>query len=602
MKKRFLNFIQLGSLAMSMIFLATFTSCDLLGGEDEETVPDPVASFQVAVSETNFLEVTFTNFSQNAVSYEWNMGDGNEYFTENVTHEFAAAGTYSVALVAVNEAGTKSAPFTQDVNITDPNATLSFIAGAENNKVWYLQREGVALGIGPVANDNAWWSFGGVTPLGARPCILDDSYTFSRDGGFAANTNGTIFIDSEGNGGWHPNEGCWEETNPDVWGSNPNRVDFAAGSGYTFELNNTDQTLTILGSGAYIGLPNKTENGDNTDPVSSKVFKIINMGSGDVADSLTLSLVGDGFAWNFYLVSYANESNLPPIPSLNPVNVTFSVDMSAYTGSYTNVYVSGAFNDWSGTANQMTDDDSDGIYTTTIELVANTYYEYKFTLDDWADQDMFTEADACAASTDGNGQFWNRNYTTGVNDFTLEVQCFQKCGPCSVDAPTEKYNLFSSTDATDEVGLTYNAGSTSIVTPGTADPAGGSTAVALYVRSENQYADSQFDFGGDQSLANFTTISMDVYFPSSNDYAGTTLNQEVVFYLADRQYGNFWEDWEVHTDGVTEGRTTDQWITITVNLNDDAKTRTNLDFLLIKIGGDNHTADGTFYVRNLKFQ
>jgi len=40
--------------------------------------------FQFEVSQTNYMEVTFTNFSQNATSYTWDFGDG-ETSTEKET-------------------------------------------------------------------------------------------------------------------------------------------------------------------------------------------------------------------------------------------------------------------------------------------------------------------------------------------------------------------------------------------------------------------------------------------------------------------------------------------------------------------------------------
>ena len=104
-------------------------------------------------------------------------------------------------------ASASSTPTTRPFSFLEPAA-----------KTWYLDREEVALGIGPSINDNSWWSFGGVTPLGERPCILDDSYTFNPDGTWEKNTNGTLFMDSDGNGGWLGiEETCLDESEPGLW-------------------------------------------------------------------------------------------------------------------------------------------------------------------------------------------------------------------------------------------------------------------------------------------------------------------------------------------------------------------------------------------------
>ncbi|MBT5425727.1 MAG: hypothetical protein HOK84_06000, partial [Bacteroidetes bacterium] len=52
-------------------FTIIFSSC-----KKDEPLADPIASFQYAVSETDYLEVILTNYSQNATSYSWNFGDG----------------------------------------------------------------------------------------------------------------------------------------------------------------------------------------------------------------------------------------------------------------------------------------------------------------------------------------------------------------------------------------------------------------------------------------------------------------------------------------------------------------------------------------------
>jgi Secretion system C-terminal sorting domain len=113
-----------------------------------------------------------------------------------------------------------------------------------------------------------------------------------------------------------------------------------------------------------------------------------------------------------------------------PVNVTFNVDMNNYTGSYTNVYVSGSLNGWSGNANQLTDANADGIFTGTLPLLAGNY-EYKFTLDNWAGQETFSPGGSCTITT---GAFTNR-FLAVTAAATLPVFCFNSCFDCSYVPP-----------------------------------------------------------------------------------------------------------------------------------------------------------------------
>ena len=305
----------------------------------KDPVPEPaavIASFQYEVSETNWAEVTFTNYSVNATSHAWDFGDGNTSTETNPVHTFAAGGQYEVTLTATGLDG--SASKSETIIITDPNTASLYLSGVDS-KTWYLDREEVALGIGPAIGDNSWWSFGGVTPLGDRPCILDDGYTFNADGTWEKSTNGTLFVDADANGGWLGiDENCMDESEPGVF-TGPNGEDlsaFADGGAYTYDFNTNTNTITIDGFGAYIGLCNKTENGDSYIPVSTKMYTIISMEEGDIADRMGLALVrADGSAWNFYLVHYHDEANLPPIPSSVPT-ASFSAITDGFTVSFTN--------------------------------------------------------------------------------------------------------------------------------------------------------------------------------------------------------------------------------------------------------------------------
>ena len=106
-----------------------------------------------------------------------------------------------------------------------------------------------------------------------------------------------------------------------------------------------------------------------------------------------------------------------------PVNVTFQVDMSTVSSSFTNVYVSGTVNGWSGNSNQLTDADGDGVYEGTLSLMGGSY-EYKFTYDNWAGQESLdaTLDSACTLTT---GAFTNRYITiSSAADTTLPVVCW----------------------------------------------------------------------------------------------------------------------------------------------------------------------------------
>jgi polyisoprenoid-binding protein YceI len=113
------------------------------------------------------------------------------------------------------------------------------------------------------------------------------------------------------------------------------------------------------------------------------------------------------------------------------VDVTFKVDMSEYTGSYTTVNLNGTFNNWCGACAVMNDDDADDVYEITVNLPVNEAIEYKFTVDGWTDQEMLTEGSSCTITSDG---FTNRTITP-ASDSTLNVVCWGACTSCENTQP-----------------------------------------------------------------------------------------------------------------------------------------------------------------------
>jgi hypothetical protein len=107
--------------------------------------------------------------------------------------------------------------------------------------------------------------------------------------------------------------------------------------------------------------------------------------------------------------------------------VTFNVDMNEYTGDFSMVNLSGSLNGWCGDCNQMSDEDGDGIYTTTAELDLGTNIEYKFTLDNWGQQENFAGGESCTVTNDG---FTNRALFV-EGEQTLNAVCYNSCDACS---------------------------------------------------------------------------------------------------------------------------------------------------------------------------
>lgn len=107
-------------------------------------------------------------------------------------------------------------------------------------------------------------------------------------------------------------------------------------------------------------------------------------------------------------------------------NITFSVDMAGQT--FTQAYVSGSFNGWSGDANALTDMGG-GIWEATLPIMDGEH-EYKFTYDNWAGQDAFNQGDVCTITNYGNH---NRRLVVAGSDITLDTAPFGACAESSTN-------------------------------------------------------------------------------------------------------------------------------------------------------------------------
>lgn len=142
-----------------------------------------------------------------------------------------------------------------------------------------------------------------------------------------------------------------------------------------------------------------------------------------------------------YLDNIVTETSGAPTQRV----VNFRVDMNNYSNNFDHVYLSGSFNNWSGTANELVDPEFDGIYEGSIEVV-NGAYEYKISLDNWAAQEQFTGFEECT-KYDQSGEFVNRLLLVS-GDTDVPEFCFNSCYDCG-----------------NEVTITFRLGFDGLTTP-----------------------------------------------------------------------------------------------------------------------------------------
>lgn len=207
--------------------------------------------------------------------------------------------------------------------------------------------------------------------------------------------------------------------------------------------------------------------------------------------------------------------------------------------------------------------------------------------------------------------YWDFTYAH-YHDPSLEPEVVEEpdeVEPLDPITPTELGHTFESAESFDLLGDID--GGVSIITPGVDDPADAeATKVGKLERTADQYQEAQLRVSPEPKniqFDNFTTVSLDVYLPSDNDY--DPLTRKVIIGFGDVHTTAEW--WTGLIQHESEELALDEWVTVTFELDNPSFSsnegetvydRENLDMVFIQIGGSAHTTPGEFYIRNLIFE
>lgn len=330
---------------VTFLVMSQLVSCK----KDNPVNEDVIASFTYQVDATDFKKVAFTSTSQNYSTLSWNFGDNSSASTEaNPVHTYSELSEFTVTITAVSTGGNQTDTFSEKITITDPNAELTKLVG-DDTKTWKLLRD-VSTGryplqVGPIDYSKIWWAVGlNNNELANRPCMLNDEWTFGRDGSLVFNSNGDYW----GEGGiFTPDNDCYSTDN--MVGVDDEDLSAWGSGNHTFRLDlGTNPKITALGRGAFIGFfksateyevgklqPNMMQD--------SVTYDIISLTDGNV-DTLIVQAnykfeIGDpspGGYWRYVLVHYDNPNDEPPIPNPAPTaSFTITVDGLTITCSNT---------------------------------------------------------------------------------------------------------------------------------------------------------------------------------------------------------------------------------------------------------------------------
>ncbi len=134
-----------------------------------------------------------------------------------------------------------------------------------------------------------------------------------------------------------------------------------------------------------------------------------------------------------------NSSEVCPVEFFDPADLTFNCDVNAEDvpdGQF--VWVMGDFTEWQGGAIKMTDDDNDGIWSTTVADFCPQTTAFKFAIgtdppqgDFWVEESAdFSSIGGCGTDNDPNSD--NRFFARSSNDAEMMCFAFNTCDACLV--------------------------------------------------------------------------------------------------------------------------------------------------------------------------
>ena len=152
---------------------------------------------------------------------------------------------------------------------------------------WKLSPVSGALGVGPALNNVSWWS-STTDDVATRACLFDDEYVFGADGSFQNILGAQTWVEA------------WQGTDPENCGAPVAPHDGTATATYSYD--EAAGTITINGTGAYLGLA-KVINGAEISSPADAADSITYIAALS-ADGLTLDIdieVAGGGHWSFKL-------------------------------------------------------------------------------------------------------------------------------------------------------------------------------------------------------------------------------------------------------------------------------------------------------------
>ena len=293
------------------------------------------SGFATNFTAANSADLLFTSTVDNAgdlltldiggsteINYDW------VYVTDGAGNVLLAPVSGTLSESVASEDGTVNVYLASDTSVT--SGPVTFTVSCEPQSFtpptwagdWYIDPTAGALAVGPNADDLGWWS-SSADDVTTRACLFDDIYRFGADGTFE-----NILGDQTWLEGWQEGqegEGCGTPIAPHD-GSNP--------ATYSY----TDNSVTVSGSGAFLGLAKVHNTGEDGAPVDDTItYEVISVD--DTYMTVHINFGPGVWAFRFINSTALGIEDVNPVSNFNfypnPVNDMLTIKAQASIDSIT---------------------------------------------------------------------------------------------------------------------------------------------------------------------------------------------------------------------------------------------------------------------------
>jgi hypothetical protein len=176
---------------------------------------------------------------------------------------------------------------------------------------WRLAPESGALGVGPALGDVSWWSSTS-DDVTTRACLFDDTYIFNSDGSFQNVLGSETWIEP------------WQGAAAEECGAPVFPHDGSVSATYSYDA--TAGTITLDGTGAFLGLSKVYNGGELASPgdAPSSITYIADLSADGNTLELDIEIAGGGY-WSFKLVKDVIPTGVQGTWKLAPVSGALGV-------------------------------------------------------------------------------------------------------------------------------------------------------------------------------------------------------------------------------------------------------------------------------------